>query len=162
MQIRTKFDGLAEFTAILAEAQERISDLTPLYRAIAPIMEQASEEAFAGERSPAGQAWAQLSARTANRLVTKGRLNKKTGKRSGGIRRGAHPILQVTGRLAQLTTEFDSTGVRHGSNLIYAARQQLGGGGIPAREFLGLGPQHFNAIEDQIDAFIWPQRGLFA
>lgn len=153
--IRVQLDGLTAVNQALRLLAKVGEDLTPLMRQAAAIMASASEDAFQNEASPEGAKWAPLAPATVRKLVTRGRKVKGQKRRKGGRRRGEHPILQVTGRLAaSVTTEATATTATIGSNLVYAALQQFGQRGrhmrppIPARPYIGLGPAHLAQIED--------------
>lgn len=74
------------------------------------------------EAAPDGTPWTPLSRRTASQRV-------------GGKRRGAHPMLRLSGRLyGSVTYAADDESVEWGSNLVYARIHQLGGTiDMPAR-----------------------------
>lgn len=102
---------------------ERLADHpAPIMSAIAGYMVSTVQRHFQREMGPDGK-WAPLSPRTA-------------AKRVGRRRRGAANILRVSGRLySSITGESDDTSAAVGTNVLYAAIQQLGGTvKIPARE----------------------------
>ncbi|ACA57673.1 phage virion morphogenesis protein [Pseudomonas aeruginosa] len=122
-----------ELELVDREVQERlaalyaaVTDTLPLMRGIAAELLAETEFAFMDE----GPGWPQLSPVTVAARAAKGR--------------GAHPILQVTNALARsITTRADRDQAQIGSNLTYAAIQQLGGQAgrgrkvtIPARPYL--------------------------
>lgn len=92
------------------------ADMSPVYRQAAGIMAGATEDAFAGEKAPStGKAWVPLA------LSTQGQVIR-------GKRRGAHPILQVSGQLAgSVSTSYDQVSATISSNKLQSAIQQLGG-----------------------------------
>lgn len=66
-----------------------------------------------------------------------------------------HSLLELTGHmLDSIQYEVDRDEVRIGSNMVYAAHQQFGGDGIPAREFLGLSTENERDIESLVNNFI--------
>lgn len=103
-----------------------VTDTLPMMRGIAAELAAETEFAFMDE----GPGWPQLAPATVAAREAKGR--------------GAHPILQLTNALARsITTQADRDQAQIGSNLIYAAIQQLGGKAgrghkvvIPARGYL--------------------------
>jgi phage gpG-like protein len=102
--------------ATLEVGEHMTADMSPVYRQAAGIMAGASEDAFAGEKAPSdGRAWVPLA------LSTQGAVIR-------GKRRGAHPILQVSGQLAgSVSTTLDRVSATISSNKVQAAIQQLGG-----------------------------------
>jgi len=136
---------IAAANARYAELAAKYDDLTPVMVAAAAIASQASERAFAGESTPAGEAWAPLAISTQRAYVTKGH------------RRGAHPILQVTGQLAaSLASMVTPTSMIFGTNMIQAAVQQGGwpARNIPGRPFVGFGPEDLSELEQAALAFL--------
>jgi phage virion morphogenesis protein len=135
-------DNIAAVSARLGELSRKFDDLTPLMQQVAAITAEASERAFATESTPEGQPWEPLAASTARGIV-------------GGHRRGEHPILQVFGFLAaSLAPQVEPFRMVFGTNLAQSAIQQFGGqtgrGGstfVPARAYVGLGPQDLSAME---------------
>lgn len=119
-------------------------DMTPITRQLTGILADATERAFAEQRDPVtGAAWHPLSPVTLARRA-------KTGHDG--------PMLQVSGQLA--ASIHQSYGPDHatvGTNKVYATTHQLGArkgafgttkrggpipwGNIPARPFLGFGPE---------------------
>lgn len=119
--------------AALARLAARVRDLEPVFASMGQVVVTRADLSFRGEQSPAGDAWAALSAVTLRR------------------RRGSTAqILSDTGRLANsITAHASAQAVRVGTNVAYAAVQQFGNpanrmyntaGGhaapIPARPFL--------------------------
>lgn len=128
--------GIEALQSFLAQLARMGANLRPFMEVAGVIMHDATEESFAGERSPFGAPWQPLAASTAMKFVTKSK------------RRGYHPILQVTGRLAaSMGTEVGTTHVEHGTSVIYAATHQIGRGSIPARPYIGLGMEHLGELE---------------
>jgi len=117
-----------------------IGDLTPLMRAIAGVMEDASQQAFEDQADPeTGAPWSPLKPGT-------------VAARGGD----ATPILQRRGDLARLTSDYGRRRAVVGSNEPYAAIHQFGGtpdmapgpAGIPARPYLGLSDADRDEIGD--------------
>lgn len=144
----------------------KADDATELMAAIAGVMDDASQRAFINQRDPeTGEPWQPLTKHTANRRVR-------------GQRRGERPILQVTGALRKIQSDFGPDFATVGSPLIYAATQFFGAkrgqygtasgayqfdraagdittvqvpipfGDIPARPFLGLDEDDLEEILD--------------
>jgi phage virion morphogenesis protein len=136
---------IAAANARLAELAAKYDDLTPIMVAAAAIAAQASERAFQEERSPGGQQWPPLATATQRAFVAR------------GVRRGAHPILQVTGQLAaSLSSMVTPQSMVFGTNMIQAAVQQFGESdrNIPSRAFVGLSDDDLSAIEQAAVAFL--------
>lgn len=121
-----------EILEVLQQLRDRVDDLSPAMNEIVGVMRDASQQAFENEADPVtGEKWEKLSPVTV-------------------LMRGgdAHPILQRSGDLARLQTEYGRDYAMVGSPEIYAAMQQFGGitapnsmipgKKIPARPFLGL------------------------
>ncbi len=127
----------------LDELINRVEDPSPAMRAIAGVLEEATEEAFRTESDPAtGIAWDPLSAVT---------LAVNPERRGGSI-------LQDSGLLAaSIVSDYGRDYAEIGTNRVYAPTHQFGAkqgefgttsrggpipwGDIPARPFLGIGPQ---------------------
>lgn len=144
LRVSIKGDPMAGFDAL----QDGLRDMTAAMRAIAAILAGATEDAFAGERDAGmGAGWKPLAKATVESFVTRSR-----------IRRGEHPILQVTGALAaSVVTSSDKLHARIGSDAVQARIQNFGGRAgrglrtqIPARQFIGIGPQHYGEIEAEV------------
>ncbi|WP_164561681.1 phage virion morphogenesis protein [Nitratidesulfovibrio vulgaris] len=135
-------------TEAIEEGLQRLAalgrDLTPVARALGGVMADAAERAFAGQCDPVtGAAWHPLSPVTLARRA-----------------KGGHdgPILQVRGILASsIHTDYGRDHVTVGTNEPHARTHQFGAmrgahgrtrrggpipwGNIPARPFLGVGPE---------------------
>ena len=136
--------------AAVRDALERLmragSDLSPVMREIAGHLEDSAAESFELESAPDGTPWAPLAEAT------------KQDRRRRGYRDG--PILERAGDLiASITSDSDATSAVAGTNLVFAARHQLGFEGpdslgrninTPARPFLGLWPEHVHLVIEAI------------
>lgn len=134
------------------------SDLTPAMRAVSGHLVASAHTSFERESSPAGAPWAPLSPVTVKR------------------RGSAHPILRVEGDLLRSIVgdwgrDFAEagTGDDRATTLHFGAQKGAFGvtshgapipwGDIPARPFLGLWPEHADAIErDIVDYIALPWR----
>lgn len=97
----------------LSQLARRLQDLSPVMREIAGVMKDASQRGIANEADPAtGQPWQQLRDSTLSRRAK--------------IGRGAHPILQVSGKLAKIVQEYGPDFAAVGSPMIYAPTHQFG------------------------------------
>ena len=123
-------------------------DPTPIHRGVAGILADIPERAFREQADPVtGEAWAELSPVTVSR------------------RGSATPILQVSGQLAgSMQSEYGRDFARVSTNKIYATTMFFGAkkgefgrtkrgapipwGDIPARPFMGIGPQDEANIMD--------------
>lgn len=111
------------------------SDLSPAMREISGHLLDSVNEAFAGEASPAGKAWAPLKPATIRDRHRQ--------------RYGAGPILERSGDLAtRILADWDDTSAVAGTNVVYAATHHFGDPrrGIPARPFLGVSTDARGAI----------------
>ncbi|MBD1584822.1 phage virion morphogenesis protein [Pseudoalteromonas sp. S16_S37] len=123
-------------TQVLNNIAAKFNDLSDPMNEIAAILEGATEDAFAQERSPiTGQAWPELSA---NYL-------KQNPNRVGG------QMLQVSagGLAASIAADSGALWAEIGSNKPYAAIHNLGGlpefapgpAAIEPREYVGVSPE---------------------
>lgn len=133
--------NIAELEALLGRAMALGANMTPITRALAGVLADIPERAFANQADPVtGQAWAPLSPTTVKR------------------RGSATPILQVSGLLAgSIQSESGPDFARVTTATVYAPTHQFGAkkgafgttkrgrpipwGDIPARRFLGVGPE---------------------
>ncbi|WP_462171096.1 phage virion morphogenesis protein [Pseudoalteromonas xiamenensis] len=134
---------------VLEAIAARFSDLSEPMNEIAAIMEGATEDAFAEERSPVtGQAWPELSA---NYL-------KQNPKRVGG------KMLQVSagGLAASIAADSGDLWAEIGSNKPYAAIHNFGGlpefapgpAAIELRAYLGVSAEDETDILGVLEAFL--------
>lgn len=109
--------------AALARLDRAADDQSPIMAEIAGYLVTATKRHIERERGPDGP-WPKLSPRTANRRVTARR------------RRGYENMLRVSNRLySSITGESDARSARAGTNVPYAAAQQLGASiDMPERE----------------------------
>lgn len=143
----------------LAEAQRALADLTPLMQEVGDLMVYRTEENFTAGTAPDGTAWAPRSQTTLDAYAARGKMPQ------GG------PLVGVSKMLSeQISYEADPTGVDWGSNMIYAAVMQFGAaqgafgktsrggpipwGDIPARPYLGVGPEDETAILETIEDYL--------
>jgi len=133
--------NIAGLEALLGRAIALGADMTPITRALAGVLADIPERAFANQADPVtGQAWAPLKPSTVKR------------------RGSATPILQVSGHLAgSMQSESGPDFARVTTATVYAPTHQNGAkkgafgstkrgrpipwGDIPARRFLGVGPE---------------------
>ena len=119
----------------LAELRERGGNLAPAMREIAGHLLDSVNDAFAGEASPAGKAWAPLKPATV--------LDRERR------RYGSGPTLERSGDLgARILADWDNTSAVAGTNVVYAATHHFGDDarGIPARPFLGVSDEARDVI----------------
>lgn len=119
----------------------RAENLEPLMAEIAGVFAAATEDAFENEADPAGGAWAALSeARIRERTAA----GKWPGKK-----------LQFNGILAaSVQTSHGPLFAEIGSGMIYAGVHLFGFGNIPARPYLGVGPDHIADITALVADYI--------
>lgn len=118
-------DGAAR--SALAGLGQQLDDngRTLLLEGIGEYLMGATRDRAALQVSPDGEPWAILSPRYA--------------KRKAKLRPGA-PLLKFDYHMLgdQLSSQVIGDTLYHGTNAVYGARQQFGGGGITARPWLGL------------------------
>lgn len=148
-----------EVSAALKRVSDALSDLTPMMQDIGEYMVKSTKDNFAEAESPDGKKWAPRKQSTMDAYARR----KDTP--------GPTPLIGPTKSLSG-TISYEASGdsVEWGSNMIYAAVQQFGAeagefgarmgvnkkgrrffmpipwGNIPARPFLGLGPDDEKAI----------------
>ena len=134
MKIDVRFDDRV-VRRRLTQLREAGFDLSPAMREISGHLLDSVNEAFAGEASPAGKAWAPLKPATI-------RDRRRQRYRAG-------PILERSGDLAsRILADWDDTSAVAGTNVVYAATHHFGDPrrGIPARPFLGVSADARGAV----------------
>ena len=148
LDIQLQIANAAEVSAAFQSLQDRLADLTPVFRDIGESMLNRTRERFNSQTAPDGTPWAALSKKyKASKPVNKDK------------------ILTLHGRLrGTLTYRAGPSEVRIGTPLIYGATHQFGApkgsfgttrrggpipwGDIPARPFLGLSPSDEQELLD--------------
>ena len=139
----------AALQAALRRAKERLTHTRPLMAGISNLLLEALEDNFQQERDPdTGSPWPELALSTRQQRA-------KQGKWPG-------QILQVSGQLAaSVTNDYDDTTATVSTGKEYAAIHHFGGMAgrgrrvrIPARPFLGIGPQDKAAIVEMVESYI--------
>ena len=147
-EVTVKVDDAA-LQAALRRAKERLTHTRPLMAGISNLLLEAVEDNFRQERDPdTGSPWPELAQSTRQQRA-------KQGKGSG-------PILQVSGQLAtSVTNDYGDTTATVSTGEEYAAIHHFGGMAgrgrrvrIPARPFLGIGPQDKAAIVERVEDYI--------
>lgn len=125
-------------TKEMDEAFKKLTgDTTGLMSDIAGILVSSADQAFIDEKDPVtGEAWQPLSEAYAAKKKAEGYSDK---------------ILEKDGYLNKIQSDSNATEALAGSNLVYAAAQNLGyeERNLPARRFLGIDDI---AEEDILDA----------
>lgn len=136
-----------------------VDDLTPLMQDVGEYLLTSTKDNFASGTAPDGTGWAPRSQTTLDAYAARG------DKPKGG------PLVGVTRALsATIAYEAGSDHVDWGSNMIYAAVMQFGAakgafgiaangssipwGTIPARPFLGIGPEDEANILDIVAEYL--------
>ncbi len=141
------------------QVQERLdnllktgADLSPIMRIVAGHLTDSVAESFDRQSSPAGTPWQQLNDTTISERAEMGYVPVN--------------ILQRQGNLANsILADWDKASAVAGTNLVYATTHQFGArrgefgkgapwGDIPARPFLGIWPEHRDAIYQDVLAFL--------
>jgi len=162
---RIKVDD-ADVRAAFGRLNGALNNPSAIHAQIAELLLPQTKDRFAKGVSPDGQRWLPKSLATieAQRRGDGKKRNKTTDTR---------PLFGPSKRLSNEIVSFHSQDVAAvGSNMIYAAVQQIGArkgafgtnkrgspipwGNIPARPFLGLGRQDSNQIVSVLDS--WLQR----
>src|SRR5690606_18638560 len=132
---------------VLSDAAD---DLQPLYEEIGAAMVFRTQRRFETETDTKGQKWPRLKPRTA-------------AKRIGSGRRGYDNMLSVKNRLYQsIGYQADASGASIGTNVIYAAIQNLGGEVKKAARQHTI-YQRYNEKTDTLDQrFVKKSRSNFA
>lgn len=137
MEVHVRCVGMARLIEKLRDKEEDIADMRNFWRSVGLYLQKRStKDCFEKEQSPDGTKWAPWSEKYRKRME---RLGK----------RGRHKILSDIGELRR-SVKYVAFKARVivGSNLRYARRHQLGdkswkegGGGIPARPYIGVAEQ---------------------
>jgi phage virion morphogenesis protein len=163
---------LQGFTQLERKLNARgVIDYRPLLQGIGALTERQTLDRFEAERDPSGRPWRPLAASTVlHKLGGSRKAYGKRGRMTAKARRrlGAIKILQEAGHDGGLvdTVSWQVQGgqVMTGVNKVYAAIHQFGGAGvgkpgIPAREYLGFGPQDIHEIEQEAARWLLGQLG---
>lgn len=135
-----------ELQRVLNELVQKSSDLRPLMKNIAGILEDSVEENFEQEGKP--DKWEELKPSTIKQRTQKGYYPGK--------------ILQMRGELAaSITSKYDENSAIVGTNKVYAAIHQFGGEAgqnkeaeIPERPYLKLGDSELNDIKNAVQKYL--------
>ena len=137
MEVHVRYVGMARLIEKLRDKEEDIADLRNCWRSAGLyLVKRSVKDSFGKEQSPDGTKWPPWSEKYRKRM-------EKLGKR------GRHKILSDTGELRRsIKYVAFKNRVIVGSNIRYARRHQLGdkgwaagGGGMPARPYLGVTEQ---------------------
>jgi len=142
IEIRINNDELQQ---VLNELAQKSSDLRPLMKNIAGILEDSVEENFEKEGRPK---WQGLQPSTIKQRSKKGYYPGK--------------ILQMRGELAaSITSHYDENSAVVGTNKVYAAIHQFGGQAgknkqvkIPERPFLKLTDSEIKDIKTTVEKYL--------
>lgn len=144
--------------SVLQNLYAKLSDLTPIYRAISQELKDAVEENFEKEGRPK---WTALAKSTIRQRLRLGYWPGKILQRRGG----------GDGLLGSIHARYDSQSAQVGTNKIYAPIHQFGGTikitgrktskkskshtiRIPARPFLSVTPSDIEAIKSLISKLL--------
>lgn len=142
-RVEIGLDGGADAVEKLVLLGSRLDDLTPVFREIAGVLADETEQAFESESDPSTLTpWEQLAAATIAERTDEGYWPGK--------------ILQRTGSLAaSVSTDYGADFAAVGTNKVQAALMQFGGqagrGGsvtVPARPFLGVSEEGLDEVLD--------------
>lgn len=143
-----------EFINGLNALSQKLSNPSPVLKAIGEDVVERMKQRFANTTGPDGVRWRPNSTATLMRyLQARGAFSKKTGKISAkgiNLAISKKPLQGVTGDLArQLFNSVDGDSLTVGSSMVYAAMQHFGGskgnfahlwGDIPARPYFPVTP----------------------
>lgn len=134
-----------EVRAALQRLQQRLSDMTPVMRAIATALQAQVEKRFETATDPAGRPWQPLADSTLSAWLDRSRGNrKKDGSltKKGAARLASRRPLYDTGDLlGSLTSSASRTQARVGFGVPYAAFHEYGTRAMPRRGLLTASPQ---------------------
>ena len=163
MKVDLRYDDAA-VVAALNRLRVAAADMRPAMREVAATLEDAAEEAFASQSSPAGTPWAVPSASTKARRAKRGTWPGRVLQESGG-----------RGLAGSVSSDYGGDYGVAGTNKVYAGTHQFGAdkgafgstrrgqpipfGDIPARPFLRIGRERRRDILDPLNAH---SRGLSA
>ncbi len=130
----------ADLREALARLDGALRDMTEPMDAIGAALVASTPLRFEDQAGPDGEPWAPWSEEYARR-----RRRKDPDAR----------LLQLFGHLrSSLTHDPGRDSVTYGSNLVYAAVQQLGDAHIPARPYLGIDDDDREMIAETLKAWI--------
>ncbi|MDM7462256.1 MAG: phage virion morphogenesis protein [Tepidimonas taiwanensis] len=119
-----------EVQAALQRLQQRISDMTPVMRAIATALEAQVEKRFETATDPAGRPWKPLAPSTLSAWLDRGKGNRK---KDGSLtQRGRErlssrkPLYDTGDLLGSLNSSFTRSQARVGFGVPYAIMHQFG------------------------------------
>lgn len=149
-----------ECRALFARLREQTDDLRPILNAIGNELTESAKTRIADEKqSPDGTPWPGYVKPDYAALKRSGikRKNLAPGVNDWVLMPSGGGLLEHSGNLLQsITYNVGRNEVNIGSNEEYARRHQKGGGGIPARPYLGVSSDDANAINklirDALDA----------
>lgn len=131
--------------AALQRLQQRLSDMTPVMRAIATALEAGVEKRFETATDPAGRPWKPLAPSTLSAWLDRGRGNRKKDgslSKKGRERLASRKPLYDNGDLlGSLTSAANRTEARVGFGVPYAAFHEFGTSRMPRRGMLMGDPQ---------------------
>lgn len=161
-----------QITKALAGLVAAYDDLEPLYQDFGEFMLESTKQNFVAGTSPDGTPWAPKS------MATMEAYRRSEAKAANGPV-PTRPLIGVSKALSTtISYEVDPQGVNWGSNQIYAAVMQMGAqagqfgarigkdkngrdffmsipwGDIPARPFLGIGPDDETGLMEIIEEFL--------
>jgi len=115
--------------------------LAPLLGELGEYLLGTTRDRAATETGPDGEAWPALSPRYA--------------KRKQRLQPGRHMLVFENHMLGDgLSWQIDGDALYVGTNAPYGARQQFGGGGIPARPWLGVSDADVEGIQERTMKFL--------
>lgn len=134
-----------EVQAALQRLQQRLSDMTPVMRAIATALEAQVEKRFETATDPAGRPWKPLAPSTLSAWLDRGKGNRK---KDGSLtQRGRErlssrkPLYDTGDLLGSLTSSASRSEARVGFGVPYAAYHEFGTKRMPRRGLLMADPQ---------------------
>jgi len=108
--VQIRISGLTGAVDLLTAAQRRLGDLSPVLAVIAADTRTLIDDAFSGSHTPEGTPWAPLKPST-------------IASRRGG---SSMPLIDTSTLRSSISTTVDRSRLRFGTNVRYAAAQQLG------------------------------------
>lgn len=133
-----------EVSEALSRLQKRLSDMSPVMKAIATALEAQVEKRFETATDPAGRPWAPLKPSTLSAWLDRGRGNRKKDgslSKKGRERLSSRRPLYDTGDLlGSLNSSFTRSEARVGFGVPYAAYHEYGTKRMPRRGLLMADP----------------------
>ncbi|MBS9781111.1 MAG: phage virion morphogenesis protein [Gammaproteobacteria bacterium] len=157
MSASIEWDGMEETRRLLKSLTEKTDNLKPLLQEVGGNLVSSTKSRLRDDKkSPDGQKWQDYKNPNYAAIKKAGieRKNREPGQDKWLLEPSEGGLLEYSGLLIQsITCNASKNKLEVGSRKEYAARHQFGGGGIPARPFLGISRDDNEVIVDLIKQY---------